>query len=370
MKKKILMIQIGASRQGGAIGGINSFIYNTFKNINHESLTMDFLASKYLPLINYKEELESYGSELYEFNIDTSTLKGKISFCRKLKAFLKENEYDVIHINSGILLFNYLTARTCKKVSNAKIVVHSHNNGGRTTGKEIFSAPLKSALAKNTDAFLACSRSAAEYMFPQKQAGEAAIINNGIYSDKFAFNPEMREEVRKEMNLTGKFVIGNVGRISEQKNHTFILDVFAQLLREREDAELMLVGPGKLFDDMVRKAGELGISDKVMFLGRRNDVDRLYQAMDVFFLPSIYEGLGIVNIEAQSAGLHCVVSDVVPREVNIGSRVDFISLKEDKSVWIDKLLKPYERKSGAVEITAAGFNIENSARQLEKIYLS
>lgn len=168
---------------------------------------------------------------------------------------------------------------------------------------------------------------------------KVTIFNNAIDLERFRFNPSIRESVRRELGLEGKFVIGHAGRFCIQKNHDFLIDVFAEVYRQRNDAVLVLVGNGELFDEVKAKVHRLGLDNAVVFLGVRGDVDRLYQAMDVFVLPSRYEGLGIVNIEAQTAGLPCVVSDVVPLEAKMTDQIIFLPLYKNADKWAEWICK-------------------------------
>ena len=364
---RILHINAGSKN----FGGVSAFLLNLYRNIDREKISFDFLTPNKTTYEQYRAEIEGCGGHIYDLGINSSSFKGKKKLQKALSVFLSEHKYDIIQVNSGVLSFNYMVAKACRKYSDSIIIVHSHNNGGRSSLKEKFSAPLKSLLVKKADKLLACSLSAAEYMFPEKAAhNETVIIKNGIVPEKFAYSPEIRQQLRKELGIANKYVIGNVGRFVPQKNHSFMLDVFSQLLKKEPDAVLMLIGEGELTDEIKNKAAGLGIADKVMFMGLRRDIEKYYQAMDVFFLPSVFEGLGIVNIEAQAAGLHCVVSDVVPQFANAAGMIKFISLDDDKDVWIKALLENKDpvRQDGSVRIREAGFDISNTGKVMTEIY--
>lgn len=366
---EIRILQINAGSKN--FGGVSAFLLNLYRNIDREKINFDFLTPNKTTYEKYRSEIEECKGKIYEFGINSSSYKGKKKLQKELSVFLSEHEYDIIQVNSGVLSFNCMVAKTCRKYSNAGIIVHSHNNGGRSSFKEMLSAPFKKKVVKNADKLLACSRSAAEYMFPEKEAlNDTIVIKNGIDTQKFAFSPEVRQKLRRELGIENKYVVGNVGRFMPQKNHSFMLDVFSKLVKKEPDAVLMLIGEGELTEEIKRKANDLGIKDKVMFMGLKQDIENYYQAMDVFFLPSVFEGLGIVNIEAQAAGLHCVVSDKVPPDADAAGMIKYLSLSAPEEEWINALLEHRNdpREDGSKKIEAAGFDIISTCRNMTEIY--
>jgi glycosyltransferase involved in cell wall biosynthesis len=189
---------------------------------------------------------------------------------------------------------------------------------------------------------------------------------------KFIYNEEKRNKIRNEFNVTEKLVIGNIGRFVEQKNHSFLIDVFYEVLKKNEDSALMLVGTGELEDFLKDKIRKLKIEDKVIFTGFRNDIPDLLQAMDVFLFPSLFEGLGIVLIEAQAASLKCITSkNVVPKETNVSELIEYVSLNESVKIWADKVLEAsikYNRVEMKNEIENMGFSIEKVSKEIQGFY--
>ena len=365
--EKIRVLQIIAG--SGGFGGMTAFFLNVYRRIDRDRFVFDFLKPDKTNLEPYRAEIEGYGGEILELGVNASSIIGKIRLFFALKRFLADRRYDIIHINSGKLMFNYTVETACRRFSDAVIVVHSHNNGGRTEIKERLSGPLKAALTKGAAVLLACSDSAAEYMFPLARLSETTVIKNGIDAEKYAFNPEKRERLRREMGLEGRYVIGHVGRFTEQKNHAFLINLLAEIRKEREDAVLMLIGDGPLMDRVREQAARKGVSGAVLFLGARDDAHDLYQAMDVFVLPSVYEGFGIVNLEAQASGLKCVVSDAVPESVDVTGNVARLSLNAPLDAWKQEVLSPAEDRRDRVRaVNEAGFDIRQSAETLARIY--
>lgn len=344
---------------------------NLYRNIDHDKIQFDFLTPNISTYESVRNEIERCGGNIFQFGINASSLVGKIKLYRRLKVFLCSHKYDVIHINSGVLLFNCVVAAACKKYSAAKIFVHSHSNGGRSASKERLSDLLKSYLVKQADVLLACSKSAAEYMFLKEKSYKTVIFNNGINVDVFRFDSDTRIDLRKELGIESQFVIGHVGRFTYEKNHDFLIDLICSVKKKNSKAVLLLIGEGDLMPTILEKVKKNGVEDSVIFLGPRKDVNRLYQAMDVFVLPSIFEGFGIVNIEAQTAGLKCVISTAVPEEVNITGNVVRLPLENALEKWVDATLNVSgSRKDYSEVVKQVGFDMASSAKKMELLYES
>ena len=365
--KKLKILQINAGSQ--FFGGVSAMVFNLYRQMS-DQVVFDFLTPNHTTYAAQKEEILSRGGRVMEFGINSKNLPGKAKLYFALKKFLSKHKYDIIHINAGVLLFNYVVACACRKYSNAKIIVHSHSNGGRSGLKEKLSSPLKHGLSKRADRTIACSESAAEYMFDEGRVKKTLILKNGIDVERFRFNKETREKLRKEKDLDGHFVIGHIGRFMPEKNHDFLLDVFAECVKKEKNCKLLLAGEGELLTQIKEKAVALGLEDKVVFLGPVTNPEDWYQTMDVFVLPSHFEGFGIVNIEAQAAGLPCVTSDAVPSEVDVSGHVEQLPLSAGPEVWSDKILAnmDFERQDGSVLVRDAGFDIRRSADELLKLY--
>ena len=202
--------------------------------------------------------------------------------------------------------------------------------------------------------------------------GRVKFIKNGIETERFAFDQQKRRIKRNEMNIGDKFVVGHVGRFMQQKNHVFLIDIFNEIHKKRSDSVLMLVSDGRLMDEIKHKVHNLGLDDSVLFLGNRGDVNELMQAMDVFLFPSLWEGLPLTGIEAQTAGLPVIMSDTITDEVCITDNIYKVSLNQPASVWADKVLSvcnKFIRKNVQHQIAEAGFDIQTTADWLQNFYL-
>ena len=230
---------------------------------------------------------------------------------------------------------------------------------------------LEQAMRNATD-FLTCSRPAALDLFGEEAAQKAVILKYGIDTRRFAFSASVREECREELGLAGSdYVIGHIGRFAEQKNHRFLIDIFYEVSKVCPEARLLLLGEGTLQEEIRQRVSQYGLEDKVIFAGVTERTERYYCAMDVFVLPSLFEGLGIVNLEAQASGLSCVVSDAVPREVDVSGRMEFLPLGDAKA-WRDSLLKhkglAHEREGDWRDVYDAGYDVEKTAQALTEVF--
>lgn len=286
--------------------------------------------------------------------------------------FAEHHDYDVVHMHSSSK--NYYILQCAAKWNIKVRVAHSHNTGFQSRN------PLTIALGnlmmkpmrKYATHWVGCSKLACEWLFGPGcvERGEARVILNGIDSSIFVYDEKVRNEVRKELNLEGKFVIGHVGRFVNQKNHTFLLDIFAEVVKRRRDSVLVLIGIGELMDAMKEKAAALGITDYVMFLGFRDDRNRIMQAMDSFLFPSLYEGLSVVLIEAQASGMPVFTSDTTTTETKYSPHMQFLSLQQPAAEWADAIVEKgsVERKDLTQTIYDANFEIRSMIQNLYNLY--
>ena len=247
-------------------------------------------------------------------------------------------------------------------------IAHAHSASQDKNLKYLIKVLAKKNIKKYSDKMFACGEEAGKWMF---ETDNFEVLNNAIDTDLYTYNKEKADKVKKEFSIENKFVIGHVGRFNYPKNHKFIIDVFNEVQKVKEDSVLMLVGDGDLRHEIEQKVQDLGLSDKVIFTGVRSDVNDLMQAMDVFLFPSIYEGLGIVLIEAQAAGLKCVISDNIPKDGVLTDVVTCISLTQSPVIWANEILKnqEYKRTDNKEIIKKANYDIKNNAKKLEQFYI-
>lgn len=346
-----------------AANGVASFAINYYKNLDHSKVQMDFALysdreSTYYSLI------EGNGGKIFILP-SIKKLQEHIKACNEI---LENGMYDVIHDNT---LHISIPMMWCAKRKGVPVrILHSHSSKlGDTKAKELRNRVFLPVLRSISNDYIACSNAAGKNMFGNRPF---TVIPNVVHAEKYKFEPFERKLIRSQMNATSKFVIGSVGRMSLEKNPYFAMDLFKRLLRDIPNAEYWWVGSGPLDSAIKDHVKELGIADKVRLLGSRDDVALLYQGMDVFFLPSKFEGLGLVCIEAQAAGLPCIVSDSVPAEVDITQEVIFVSLKAGTEKWIEPFLKTmnsnFNRDNGYSCLKNSAFSDDKTGTALYSYY--
>lgn len=386
----IKVLQINAGSQN--FGGVSAVLLNLYRNIDRTKVQFDFLTPNRSTYEMHRGEIEGMGGHIYELGIDSSKLQGKMKLYAALREFFRTHRYDIVHVNAGVLLFNCFCASAARRFTRSKVFVHAHSNGGRSGAKESVSLPLKKFLAGRADVTLACSASAAAYMFPQEELRRTVILKNGIDARHFAFSESERARVREELGLADRYVIGSVGRFSPEKNHAFMLEILQSARRLRPDAALLLIGGGQLLEPIREKAAAMGLSDAVIFAGAQSDVAPWYAAMDAYIQPSEFEGFGICCLEAEASGLSVVTSDRVPEDADVAKTMRRIPLEAGADVFAAALpgirdaegdyspcgqlgAMPSPAVSGGrpreeawKQVIEGGYDIVTSTRQLEALY--
>lgn len=350
-------------------GGIQQFAVEVVKNMDKNKCEIEFLLlddGQTYPLENTLKELDVkfYKLKGVWFRTPLDILKQK----RALNQFFREHhDYKVIHMHSSSK--NFMVLKMAKKYGIQVRIAHSHNIGFQSKNKlkiwigNIFKKPLK----KYATHYFACSKLAGKWLFGE---ADVKIIHNAVDYGKFKFNESRRNELRKELELEDKLVIGNVGRFTNQKNHTFLIDIFKEIHKQNKNAVLMLVGIGEKEQEIRNKVESFGLAEYVKFMGFCNNTNELFWAMDVFLMPSLYEGLPVVGVEAQCTGLPCFMSkDVITDEVKIAENVKFIGLEKSAKEWAEIILNSdLSRRDTYEELKNAGYFIEQTVEELEKFY--
>ncbi|OPZ84669.1 MAG: putative glycosyltransferase EpsF [Firmicutes bacterium ADurb.Bin419] len=292
----------------------------------------------------------------------------------QLKKFLKSNKYGVIHVHSGTpLRIFYLVAAKLAGVKSRIYHSHSADIIGKEKSKKVIYRLLKSLFPLFATHCFACSDAAARWMYTESvfRSNKVVVIHNGIDTTKFQFSESIRAQYRRELGLEEKFVVGHTGRFNEQKNHRFIIEVFSKIAQKSENAVLMLIGTGELEAEIKEKVIGYNLQDKVRFLGVRDDVGNLLQAMDVYFMPSKYEGLPVAAVEAQCTGLPCVFSDNITDEVALIKQVKFLALDDSIDKWADAVLADLKlnRKDACHVVKTSGYDVKDAALKLSKYYI-
>lgn len=346
-------------------GGIESFLCNILLHMDLSGLEVDIVAARLEESV-FTEPLKVRGIRFYELSGKANeTLRNHRAFRR----LLKERKYDVLHLN----IYQSLSLAYARLARNAGVpvrIAHGHNTALRRSPTRRLKLALHHWAGKKYGGDVthrwACSAMAAEFMFGS--AADFTFIPNGINTERFRFDPDTRTRIRKELGVENALVVGNVGRLCYQKNQSFALDVFQILHQRQPESVLLLVGEGEDRKALEEKAKALGIEDSVIFCGITDRVEQLYWAMDVFLFPSRFEGLGIVAIEAQAAGLPVLCSENIPREALITEWAARLKLSDGPRVWAEKTLalKGIDREGSTDKVAAAGFDIRTVAERIRK----
>lgn len=345
----------------GSLGyaGVEASVMNYYRQMDKAHIQFDFVTCS-PSKERYDDEILAAGGRIFRL---PSRSRKPFAYMRALKGLLQENSYSIVHIqqNSASMAMD---ARVAKKCGVPVVIGHSHNTSCRVLWQHYMLRPFVNRYLTHR---CACSKEAGQWVFGRRK--DVRIVHNAIPVERFYFDPAVRKAYRADLNLENKKCIGFVGRLSIQKNVARLLDMFAAAQKRDPDTCLMIVGGGSLEQELKQKAAALGISQSVLFLGRRDDVGGLMSAMDVFVLPSLFEGLGIVAIEAQSAGLPCVLSTEVPAP-DLTGHVTYVDLAESDDAWATHLLEVQveDRRAVIPLLRDSGYDIAAEAAQLAAFY--
>jgi len=363
-KTKVLLIGMTSG-----VGGVETFMTDLNSMIDHTTMETCFLVHQNINE-RYLSEINKAGSEVF---CVTGIKNNPFKFFRDMFKLFRENDFDVVHLNEcGASFFIYAFPVIFNK--KIKFIVHSHNGSSRS----VFSHRLFSLIQNNrADEQWACSEVAAEWMFGKKRIKKygVKIIHNGIDIDKYKFSLTARKKIRRELNINdNQVVIGSVARFEEQKNHIKIIDIFEAYYKNHHDSVLCLVGEGSLLEKIQNLVEEKGLTQNVKFLGLRNDINEMLMAFDVLLLPSLYEGLPFIGIEAQATGLPVLMSDTVSNQLKITDLVYIERLENGSEEWADKLEKiisvqnDRNSKLYSDSLRASGYDMREVAKNVMEYY--
>jgi len=344
-------------------GGAETFMMNTYRKINREKIQFDFL------IYNDHKDVTPYNEEIFKlkgriFSVPNPK-KNIVGYIIAIKKLLKEETFDIVH--NQVFFGGGLNLYLAYKANIKKRIAHSHatTDGKNSAILSLVRRPLDNLMFKYATDFLACSTEAGKGLFGEDKS--FVFVPNGI--DLEIYRQNSLKDIRKELNIPeDALVLGNIGRFEEQKNHLFIIKVFKELVIRHSNSHLILIGEGSLQNQIKKLADDLGLSKSIHFLGLREDIPDLLKAIDIFFMPSLYEGLPISAIEAQASGCKLVLSDKVSKETCLSSNVQFINLDAPISFWVDRILeKPFSNTPLPI---MEKFNRENTAKIMQEIYLS
>lgn len=369
---KVLEVNVDDVGLGGVYALVNSVIRN-----KPEGLKLDIACIAAFENPNNVEALKRLGTDVYYVGTTGPRWTRPSAYYKNTLKLLQNGGYDCVHIHGDVAYLLLIFARAARRAGVKKIILHSHAaglDGGSRRLKAVLHRLCQRALLRAATDFAACSDMAAAWMYPGLDARRVVMIRNGIELERFACDPAVRARMRRELRLEDTFVVGHVGRFTYQKNHEYLLEAFAAMRSRVPNAKLLLVGEGVLFDQTRAQAEQLGIVADVIFYGASYDVGSLMQAMDLFALPSRFEGLPIVGVEAQAAGLPVLFSDHITRQAGITEHVRFLPIDENAvDKWgvaaRDVAEGPgWNRSDDCERVRRAGFTIQDTIRAFLALY--
>lgn len=345
-------------------GGLETMLMNYYRQIDRSKVQFDFLVHRDFEA-DYDKEILAMGGKIYHVS---RLIPWSKAYRNELKNFFRaHSEYTIVHVHQDCLS---AVALQCAEECGIPVrIAHSHNKSQDKNIKYFIKLHYMKQIPVYATKLFACGNAAGNWMF---QGQPFRILNNAIDTKKYTYSEQVAVEVRKEFDIGNCEVIGHIGRFNPQKNHTFLIDIFSEIKKIQPDAKLLLVGGGDGMAAIQQKVNELNLTDSVIFTGVRSDVSRLLQAMDVFAFPSLYEGLPVTMIEAQAAGLPCVISDHVPDECIVTQDLVTIQkLSDSPESWATHIVSRMniDRKDTREEIKSHGFDIAENAKWLEEFYL-
>lgn len=341
--------------------GLETVLMNYYRNIDRTQIQFDFLTHR-PDRDDYDDEIEALGGRIYR--APRLYPKNYPAYFAFMKDFFREHpEYRIIH--SHIDAMSYLPLLAAKKAGVPIRIAHSHSTSIEPDWKRVLKQYFRYRLPSVANRFCACGEQAGQFLFRGKPF---ETVVNGVDCEAFAFSDSVRVQKRKELGVEDAFVVGHIGRLSYPKNHLFLLDIFGAICEKEPRAVLLLAGKGEKEAQLRQRVQTLGLHQKVRFLGSRSDVSALYQAMDVFVMPSLYEGVPTVGVEAQIAGLPCYFSEPITGEVAFTDRCRFLSLELAPAGWAEEILKTRTQPRSGIALQNCPYDIQNACRRLEAYY--
>lgn len=349
-------------------GGISAVILNYYRFLDRSKIHFDIAITAPQAGQNARA-LEELGAGICFLPLKS---QGMGAFVKALEELLAKESYDAIHVHESET--SYVALMVAKKLGVPCRIAHAHTNspweGIKGELRRLSGCLLNYPVATHV---IGCGQVAGERVFGKwnMRRPKALVLPNAVDTQRFVFQEEVRQALRAEWQLEGKLVLGMVGRLCQDKNYPFALELMAKLCQKRQDCMLLIAGNGEAELAIAQKITELGIGDHVRLLGKRKDVERLYQAFDIFLLPSFTEGYPVAAVEALASGLPVLLSDAITGELKFGSAVEYLSLKQPEK-WLEAIER-WEGDTGRIarqsEPAEHGLDIRSCAKRLEKIYL-
>jgi glycosyltransferase involved in cell wall biosynthesis len=345
-------------------GGLETMLMNYYRQMDRSKIQFDFMVHR-SEEGHYDKEIQRLGGKIHRMpKIKPGNYRKYFKLLDKF--FADHREYRVVHShnneNSSFVL------KSAKKAGVPCRIAHSHLSDLGIDYKLPFRLYARYAMKDHPSSYFACSEKAGQWLFRKK---EIIVLNNAVNVNEFKYDEAVRKKIRNEMGVhENQLLIGHIGRFNKQKNHEYLIDIFQEIHKKKPDAVLMLIGDGDLRSGIKKKIDNLDLTSNVKFLGVRSDISSLMQAMDIFLFPSLFEGLPVVLVEAQAAGLKCIVSDTITEESNLTGNVEYVSLKKSPKEWASILLSvSYEHEDTFKILSKKGYDTETMSEWLVNYYL-
>lgn len=341
-------------------------LMNYYRQMNRKEIQFDFLVHRNEEG-HYDREIMKLGGKIYRM-VQIKPGNYKLYFKQLDEFFMLHPEYKVVH--SHINENSSFVLRAAKKAQIPGRIAHSHLSDLGLDLKLPFRLYARYWMKDNPTHYFACSQNAGRWLFGKKNE-KVKILNNVVNTEEFKYNKRIRNIVRAELGIKDELVIGHIGRFNKQKNHAFLIEIFNEIQKKNNNTILLMIGEGHLLPAIKKKVWNLGLSDNVKFLGIRNDISKLMQATDIFLFPSLFEGLPVVLIEAQAAGLKCIVSDTITKESDVTGRVEYIGLKKSSEHWANRILtSSFEHTDTSEDLITKEYDSSTMAQRLADFYNS
>ena len=348
--------------------GIETMLMNYYRNINRNKIQFYFLCNKTKPG-SYDDEIKKLGGKLFH-SPGLNPLKA-LKYHKVVKKIIKDNKIDIVHVHNGAFGLQALIAA---KAAGVKVrISHAHGTRIDVNLKLPLKLLYKTQLKRFANQYWGCGLEAIKFYYGNNvlKNKNYYLLTNAIDENKFKYDETKRKKIRKQLGISDtEYLIGHVGRFMPQKNHKFLIEIFKEINKTNQKFKLILIGDGELKSEIENKIAELGLKDKIILTGNIPNIDEMYQAMDSFVLPSLFEGLPVVGIEAQANGLNCLFSDTISTEVDITGNTTFMSLNTSAVKWAEKIIKLSMNKRNKItsEIKEHNYSITEETKKLENKY--
>lgn len=370
--KMVLEVNVDDLNMGGVYGLVKNVITNNFDR----SIKIDIAAIEHFANTKNIELFNKRGTQVFYVGYDGNKLLKQIKCYSNLRKLIKNNNYEYVHIHADVANKLFTSGLAAKYSGAKKVILHSHAAGvdgkHRKVKKYIHKFCRRFLKYIATD-YVACSEVAAKWMFPNVESEKIVIVNNGVDLDKFRFDASVRYQIRNKLGIKDEILLGHVGRFCYQKNHEYFIEILKEIRKRNIKAKLLLIGEGPDEQDFKEKIRKEQLDDMVIFYGTTNKVQELFMAMDVFLLPSHFEGLPIVGVEAQASGLPVILSDQIDRSAKLTDSVEFLDIKLNTAAkWVDVILKfrkrTDDRKCAYYFLKKEKFSIKDTVNEFLELY--